>query len=141
MCPIDAAQWGWVLLALSALALVWQAWRYTHGSAAARLALVGWAAWIGAIAWTLATSAGEGPAARVGVFTGTWLLLLAFTIWVVHRDWRAATQARRAAEEAIDRHMQAELQRVFNALQDQSEQSSSRHPRVVRDGDQAPGAR
>jgi len=114
MCPLKPEAWSWALLALSALLLVWQAGRFTQGSPAARLALAGWAAWLGAMAWALAAARTTHPvvAGTLGALGLGWL---AFTAWVVYRDWRAATHARRAAEEAIDRHMQAELQRVFDA--------------------------
>ncbi|NPA30390.1 MAG: hypothetical protein GXO37_00140 [Chloroflexi bacterium] len=114
MCPLSAARGAWVLLALSALGLAWQAKRYARGSPAARLALLGWAAWLGGLAWALAAGWVD-RSAGAGALAGAGLLLLALTAWVVWRDWRAATQARRAAEEAIDRQMQAELQQVFDA--------------------------
>ncbi|GEM_PF-5143219 len=112
MCPLAAANAAWVLLALSALGLLWQARRYRVASRAARFALAAWAAWLAALAWAVRAGV-AGTAPWAGPLALTALPLLLLTAWVVHRDWRAATQARRAAEAAIDRRMQAELERLF----------------------------
>ncbi len=111
MCPLNGAG-AWLLL-LGALGLAWQAKRYTRGSTMARLILLGWAVWLGSAAWLGVTGQVE-PSGVAAVLAGVWLLLLLATAWVIRRDWRAATQARRAAEAAIDRQMQAALRQVFD---------------------------
>ncbi len=113
MCPLDARAWAWVLVALSAVGMAWQARRYRRGSRAARAVLLGWAVWLGGLAWALATAALPHNARLVAGLSSAWLGLSLATAWVVVRDWRAATQARRAAEAAIDRRMQAEMQRLL----------------------------
>ncbi len=120
MCPLGAARGIWLLLWLSVLGLLWQARRYRHGTRAARGLLVAWALWIGLLASSAWTARLSQPRWVLGLSFGA-LGLLMGTAFVVWRDWRAATQARRTAEAAIDQHVQNELARLFREAPDQED--------------------